>query len=224
MRENSLKIVVTLLIATLISIVILIAGNQSLLSLLSVYIAMILVSIFAYTTKDSLKSYLFGLPQKNLAKSILWGVGVGGLFYLVAKITGLSIGLPNLPQSIGDTVRNVIILGFAPIIESVFFQSVVYAFIYSRTKSEKTALFGQAGLFSVAHVSAYISGFYNYPSFTEGLSAFYMNIGAFVSAFLFAIIAMYILNKPKIRNLAFPIVFHFIMNLVLAFLLSVILI
>ena len=209
---KTLKVIEYFCYAVLIFLALLVTNNNTLLTNLAIYMALLLVSISAYRNSD-FQPYLFGLGGKNFVKSITYALGIGLSFFFILKLLPFgSIGLPRLPQTIGENIRYIVILGIAPIVETIFFQSVVYAFLRKTTGSSKIAFFGQAVIFSVAHVSAYISGFYNYPSFTEGLSAIQANIGAFSSAFLFAIVAMYFQIQPKIKNLAFTMVFHGILN------------
>jgi len=147
---------------------------------------------------------------------------VGGAFFLVTRLVpGFSIGTIRLPQTIGDTIQTIVVVGFAPIVETIFFQSVVFAFLLNIT-SKRGAFFGQALIFSLAHVAAYVSGFYNFPAFTQGLSAFAANAGSFLAAFLFALIVMFFMLKKNIRNLWFGIIFHAILNLVILTSLAVI--
>lgn len=221
--ENKLKLVTSLLVGILILMAILISGNQSLATLLAVYIAMILISLFIYSSKNlGFKQYLFGIRKENLTKSILWGIGLTVVFYVVAKATGLTIGLPNLPNAIGDSVRKIIVLVFAPVIETIFFQSIVFAYAYSLNRNKLVAIILTSILFAVAHVSAYVTGFYSYPTLPEGLQALGQNIGAFVSAFIFSSVALFFQLKKGINNLAFTIIFHAGLNTVITLLLSVV--
>ncbi|MEM3075083.1 MAG: CPBP family glutamic-type intramembrane protease [Candidatus Pacearchaeota archaeon] len=214
-NKQDIKSTILLLITTSVLLGILIAGNNSLLSLLSVYIAFIIISIVAYYNNDFKKDLIL-LSKKNLGYSIIFAVVLSGFFYLIVKfIPYFSLGLPIVPNAIADSLKTIIIIIFAPIVESVFFQSVVYVLLLNLFKSKSFAFIGQAFLFALAHVSAYVTGFYNYPEFTQGLTAVYANIGAFLSAFLFAIIGMFFLLRDKINNLAFIITFHALMNLII---------
>jgi len=187
-----------------------------LIQVLAVYIAMVGISILAYRTKDpKFSSNLIGLGRKNLGRAVFLAVVVGGVFFLVTKLVpGFSIGTIRLPQSIGDTIRNIVVLYFAPVVESIFFQGFIFAFLRN-FMSVRFALISQAIIFSVAHVAAYVQGFYNYPAFTQGLTAFQANAGSFIAAFLFAYITMFILIKKNVRNMWFAIIFHFLLNLII---------
>jgi len=212
-NKKALNAVVILMSITAVILVILIAGNNSLLSLLSVYIGMLVISITIYNQKQ-FQPHLIGLGRKNLGRSLFFAFLLAGIFFLITRlIPGFSIGLPRVPQTIAQDLRNFIVLYFAPVIESVF-QVVMYAVLRTIT-SVRNAILGQGALFSTAHTAAYVTGFYNYPSFTEGLSAVSANLGAFVAAFIFAIVGMFILLKPKIRNSVFLMVFHFLLNLII---------
>ena len=139
------------------------------------------------------------------------------------KATGLSIGLPNLPGSISDSIRKITVLFFAPTIET-FWIVAVYAILVTLIGKTIWAVLAQAGVFSLAHTSSYILGFYSYPSWVTGFSAFQQNLGSFISAFIFAFIGMYILIQKKIQNQIFLITLHFLLNLIITVLLAIIII
>ncbi len=223
---TSLAIIVVLVLLSL-----LIAGNNSLLQTLAVYIVFLLVAVLIYRS-PMLKPYLLTINKDNLGFSVALAVGISGAFYLLTRIIpGFSIGLPNLPQSIGSQVRQVVIFGFAPFIESIFFQSIVFALLlfigleYLNMKKGTAisfALFGQAIIFALSHVAAYISGFYNYPDFVSGVGAFQANIGSFIAAFTFAVIAQSLTLWKKVNNLVFTIIFHALLNIIIFVALSLI--
>ncbi len=207
----------------LILLVVFIAGNPAVAILLSVYISMMTVSVLAYRTPQFRDNLLGIRGGQSLRTSIVLGVAYTAVFFLVIKLIPFaSIGLPMLPQTIGETLRTIIVLVFAPVVETIFFQSVVYAVLLTTFRSKLVAFWGQAGIFSTAHVAAYVTGFYNYPSFAIGVSAVQANIGSFVAAFLFASVAMFFLLRKNINNLAFAIVFHAGLNLVILTSLTVI--
>lgn len=221
--KKIIKSTIALISLVLIFLVMFIAGNQSLLTTLAVYIAMLLVAIFIYNSKQYQKD-LIGISKKNLFRSFLFAFLLAGVFLIVTKFfPGASIGLPLIPQAISDTIRQVIIVGFAPIVESIF-QVVMFAVLLGFGWKITTALFGQALLFSMAHIAAYISGFYSYPTFVQGVDAVTANMGSFIAAFIFAFVGMYVLIKPKIRNITFLIVFHALVNLIILNSLSIVLI
>lgn len=225
--DKKIKGVISLIFITSIILVILIAGNDTLFSLLSVYIAMLSLSYLIYTSKD-FKYDALGLSKTNLTRSFIWALILGAVVYGVASLTGIAIGVPRLPQAISDTVRSIIVLGFAPVVETIFFQGAVFAVLLntfegkSRKNAIMYAIIGQALLFSIAHVSAYVTGFYDYPSVAQGLGALSSNIGAFISAFIFALISMFVVLRSRISNLAFVIFFHFFVNLIVTVALAVI--
>lgn len=221
-KENSLKSVIAVLVAVSIIMVLLISGNNTLLTTLAVYIAMTIICILAYLLKSDIRPTLIGIKKNNLIMTIILGLGMTFLFYIIAQITGLSIGLPRLPGAISDSVRQIVVLGFAPIIESVFFQSIVFSFLLVLTKNKWMSIVGQAVVFAFAHLGAYVSGFYSYPTLPAGLLALGQNLGSFISAFLFAFLCMVILTNKKVDNLAFAMVFHFGLNLVISVFLSVV--
>lgn len=222
-EKKALKITINLLFLSLILLGILIAGNFSLASLLLVYIGMLGISVLAYKSNQYKEKLIYlRLEKLSLTRSILWAGAIAIVFFLATRLVpGFSLGLPLLPQAISDTVRNIIVLGFAPIVESIFFQSVIFAVLFVTFSSKRIAFWGQAVLFSVAHVSAYVTGFYNYPSFAQGLSSITANLGAFISAFVFAVIVMAVTLRKRVNNLAFTIFFHAFINLIIQLTLTI---
>ena len=221
--KKSISRVITLLFFVAVVMTLLIAENNKLVTMLAVYISMTVISILAYRTRNNkFRNELFGIRTDNLLKSVIWAIAFVVLFYGVAKATGLTIGLPSVPASIGSTITTIIVLGFAPILESIFFSSVLYALLVSNGISRTLSLFLHSIIFAGAHVAAYITNFYEYPSFVLGLSAIQQNIGSFFAAFLFATIGLYIMRLKTINNLAFLIIFHLGLNFVITILLSVI--
>ena len=107
----------------------------------------------------------------------------------------------------------------APIVETIFFQGALYAYVsnFDRTKNKSKkwrAIIIQAFGFSLFHLGAYVSGFYTYPGFTEGMTAITANISAFIVAFLFALLAGWFMTRDGVRNLVFVGVFHLGLNLI----------
>lgn len=220
--KKAIKGVIYLIFVVFGLLVLLIAGNPSIQSLLLVYIGMLIFSIFVYYNKDFSKNAI-GIKKENIFKSILLAGAISVAFYIIAKATGLAVGLPSLPASISDSIRKITVLFFAPTIES-FWIVAVYAILITLTGRVLLSVFAQAGIFSLAHTSSYILGIYDYPGFTEGFSAFQQNLGSFVAAFIFAFIGMYVLIQPKIKNQIFLITLHFLLNLIITVLLSIIII
>jgi len=213
MVDKKIKGVLSLIGIVASILVILITGNATLLPILGSYVGMLMVSFVIYSSRVY-QPDLVGLSKSNLFKSIVWAMILGGVFFITTKIAPqLSIGLPRISLSIGDTLYMVVVLFFAPVVESIF-QASTYGII-SSFSSKNSALIGQALIFSVAHVAAYITGFYNYPSLVQGMTAINANLASFIAVFIFAYIGMMFTLKFKINNLAFLIVFHFLVNLVI---------
>ena len=221
--KKAIKGVIYLIAVTSILLTILIAGNNTLLPLLAVYIGMLIVSAFIINSKD-FKGNVIGLRRDNLGKSIAYAFGVAIVFYIIAKATGLSISLPFLPNSIGTQTRFFTILILAPIIETIFFQISVFAVLLTMTSRRLLSIILTSIIFSFSHLAAYISGLYDYPSVVTNLQAISSNAGSFLAAFLFSFVAMIILVQKKITNNWFTITLHFLLNLIVAVILSIIII
>lgn len=213
MDKKALKVVIGLLFFVAI-LLLFFMTDQNLVKLLAIYVGMVVLSIIAFWYKD-LKEELIGIGiNKSLYYSIGYGLIFGGLFYLATRvIPGFSIGIPFLPQSISDQARKFIVLFFAPVVETIFFQGAVFGILYNYV-NKTVAFLGQAVLFASFHIGAYVTGIYQYPNLGEGLLALGQNLGAFISAFIFALVCMFLIMRKRINNLTAGIVFHFIVNLI----------
>lgn len=158
--------------------------------------------------------------RDNSLEAAGWGILATLAFFVITLVVpGMSIGFPSLPASISDQLKFFLVVIVAPIVETIFFQGALLAYVsnFDQTINKKKiwrAVVAQALLFSIFHVGAYVSGFYQYPGFTEGFTAIAANISAFIVAFLFALIAGWIVTRDGIRNLVFVVVFHLGLNLV----------
>jgi len=163
---------------------------------------------------------LVGILKENALPSIGYGIVFTFFFFLITLVVpGMSIGLPSLPASISDQLKFFLVVIVAPIVETIFFQGALYAYVsnfdISKNKKKKwIAIIVQALGFSAFHLGAYVSGFYMYPSFTEGMTAVSANISGFIVAFLFALIAGWFMTRDGIKNLIFVAVFHLGLNAV----------
>lgn len=163
---------------------------------------------------------LIGVSRSNALASVGYGVIFTFCFFLVTLVVpGMSIGFPSLPASISDQLKFFLVVFVAPIVETIFFQGSLYAYISnfdsSKNKAKKwRAIIIQALGFSIFHLGAYVSGFYMYPGFTEGMTAISANISGFIVAFLFALLAGWFMTRDGIKNLIFVAVFHLGLNLI----------
>jgi len=177
------------------------------------------VSFLVYRAREY-QDDLIGIETSNILPSVGYGILFTFFFFLVTLVVpGMSIGVPSLPASISDSLKFFLVVMVAPIAETIFFQGALYAYISNfdgtMTKSKKwRAIIIQALGFSIFHVGAYVSGFYMYPGFTEGMSAISANISGFIVAFLFALIAGWFMTTDGVKNLVFVGVFHLGLNLV----------
>lgn len=175
------------------------------------------ISFLVYRAKEY-QDDLIGINKENILPSIGYGIVFTFFFFLITLVVpGMSIGFPSLPASISDQLKFFLVVVVAPITETIFFQGALYAYIsnfdVSKNKAKKwRAIIIQALGFSAFHISAYVSGFYMYPGFTEGMTALSANISGFIVAFLFALIAGWFVTRDGIKNLVFVGVFHLGLN------------
>lgn len=185
---------------------------------LSIYLFFLVVSYLVYSS-SVYQDVLIGISSRNIGKSLLWAGIFGGGFYIITKyFPGFSLGLPILPNAISDQLRFFITCFVAPVVETIMFQGALLGYVREFNPSRRNviiAIFIQAAVFAIFHIGAYVTGFYTYPTFTEGLSAVWMNISAFIAAFAFAFLAGLFVVRDGIKNLAFVAIFHFILNFVI---------
>lgn len=191
--------------------------NPSTRTAVSINLVFLLISLFVFSSKIYQNSVI-GIKTSNFFSSLIFGALVGGGFYILTRfLPALSLGLPLLPNTISDQVKFIIVVIIAPFFEEVFFRGALMGFIKEFNPSKKSIAIAnvvQALAFSLFHVGAYITGFYNLPNFTAGLSSIQANISTFTSAFSFGILAGYIVTRPKIKNLVATIALHLILNLI----------
>jgi membrane protease YdiL (CAAX protease family) len=220
-QENKAVRVIIIAMAFLLSFLFVV--NPLSQSIISVYIIFLIIAFWIYSMKEY-QLELIGISTKTLGRSLIWGLSIGGLFYLATKLVqGLSFGLPLLPNAISDQLKLFIIVLVAPIVEEIFFRGSLLAYLRDTLPTKKNiwmAIIVQAVIFSIFHLGAYITGFYSLPSINVGLMAINSNISAFISAGLFGMIAGIIAVKTK--NLLSTIILHSLINLIIYTTLSVI--
>jgi len=213
-KENKTVISAIIGIAILLFLIFIIVPPSR--NALGVYLFGLVIAFLVYSTKTSQK-YLIGLSLTGIkaGRSLLFGIIFGAGFLLAtALIPGLSLGYPILPNAISDQVRFFIVTIVAPIAETIIIQGAIFGFLKGLV-STRTAIILQALIFAIAHIAAYVTGFYSYPDFATGFGAVFANISAFFAAFLFALLAGWFVSKDGIKNLLFVIIFHAILNIVI---------
>jgi len=188
-------------------------------SAVGINLVFLVIAFLVYRGKEY-QDDLIGVGKGNILASVGYGVLFTFLFFLITLVVpGMSIGVPSLPASISDSLKFFLVVIVAPIVETVFFQGALYAWVSnfdnSKNKSRKwIAIIVQAFGFSLFHLGAYVSGFYMYPGFTEGMTAVMANMSGFFVAFLFALLAGWFMTRDGVKNLVFVGVFHLGLNLV----------
>lgn len=182
--------------------------------------AVFLVASFVVYNSRIYQRFLIGLGTKKLLTSIIVGSSVAGGFYLLTRfLPGFSLGLPLLPNSISDQLKLIIVVFVAPPAEEIFFRGALLAYLREFNPSEsriQIAIIIQAILFAFAHLGAYVLGFYNYQTLTQGLGAIGANTSVFLTAFVFAYLAGFLVTRKKIGgNLWLTIILHMLLNLII---------
>lgn len=182
-----------------------------------IYLFIGIISLIVYSRAEA-QGELIGISYRGFWRSTVWAVLLAGVFYFGIKITPFSFGIPILPNTIADQLRFFVVVVVAPAIESLFVQGALFGYVRTVIPGKKdlwTAIIIQAVFFAILHTSAYVIGFYNYPDLLSGFSAVSKNIGAFLSAFLFALLSGWFVTLNGIRNLWFVIIFHSLLNLII---------
>jgi len=198
-------------------LVILAVTNPPLRNNLITYILLLGVTYFGFLF-SSFKDQMIGIEFKGerFTRALIWGVSIGALFvFLTSRVPGFSLGLPVLPSAISNTITIFIIVIVAPIAEELFFRGYLIGLLRSTKIGKRNVLFViivQAVIFAAAHVGAYIFMIYAYPSFVAGLSAIQANIGSFIAAGTFGLVAGAFVVRKRIQNLVFSIILHMIIN------------
>lgn len=225
MANSSVKTTLRFIYGFIIGLAILFGTNPPARNNVLIYLIFLIVSLLIYRT-TTFQRVIIGIDGKNAFLTILFGLGAGlAYFFLTKFLPGLSLGVPLLPNAIGDSLKLIIVVIIAPFVEEIFFRGSLLAYLRDFNPSEKKlwrAILIQAVLFALAHLGAYISNFYDYSSIGTGFGALGANISVFIAAFLFAVIAGYIDTRRKVRNLWFSITFHLIINALVFTSLSVI--
>ena len=187
-------------------------------------IALVLVgfSYLVYAT-PRFQNHLIGIPD-NIFKGIGWGLGLFAFFFAMMKlIPALSIGIPSLPQSIGDltigtfavgSAISVFVIGFLyPISETTFKASSVTILMQTYGLTPFPAASIVAFIFGILHAAAYGINVAVAKSF--GILAQEINLigGLIFTAILFGFLATFLILKTK--NLIWVAVAHILINLII---------
>lgn len=171
------------------------------------------LTFFVYNSKDYSK-HLIGFQGKTLINSILYGgITIGAFWFATSFIPGMSLVYPLLPQAISETMKFLTIVLIIPPIEEIVFRGALLGFLRSFIKkSEWIPIIISSVIFSLFHLTAYISGWYQLPDIAAGIGAIGANLSVFITAFVFGVIASYFVSRKGINNLAYSTVFHMGMN------------
>ena len=177
---------------------------------LGVQYGFIVVSILVYST-TILVGHLLGFGENKIFH-IFSGLIIGVLYIFVASLVpGFSIAVPQLPAQIGATLQKFIVIGVAPIVETVFFLGVLLAFLLHFGMNKHLAIWLQAIIFSAFHLGSYIVGLYDYTA-SQGFLGFTMNISVFLSAMIFGVLSGYIVLNYRWKGLLVAMVIHAVIN------------
>src|SRR3990167_1584527 len=158
------------------------------------------------------------LDRKSIFVSTGWALLFSGGFWPITKLVpGASIGLPLIPQAVGNTLRPFIIIIVAPFFEEILFRSVIIGYLRNLKifkNKLQLVLIIQAFLFALAHLTAYVTGFYQAP-FEEAILGINAVFASFMAAGIFGYLVGFFVTRDGIRNLLFSILSHGIVNFII---------
>lgn len=179
-------------------------------------LGMTTIALIVYSIKGFEKE-LVGIKSTGNLKMILFGVGIGGLFYVIQSvIPAFAIAFPNLNLSLSEDLRAFLVTILFPIVETVFFQGVLLAvFIKSanlKKDKEWVAITIVALIAAATHLLAYGVVLQELPSFLSAVNEIVAQSGLFLSAFLIFWVWGYIVRMDGFKNLVIVAVSHVVIN------------
>lgn len=174
------------------------------------------VSYAIYSTKEYQDDLIGFNPRTALPNFAYALVFIAGFYIITSFVPFFSLAYPRFPGAIGQGLRWFLICFVTPIVETLFFQSVIFAFFSNFSKNHKYIFIIVASFcFSIFHLASYILGFYQLD-IVQGWTAFTSNISAFITAFLFSLTAMIFALRKGVEkaNVTFIIVFHAGLNII----------
>lgn len=151
--------------------------------------------------------------KKNRLPIILGVIFAVGFYILNSLLPSFAIGFPTLSLSINSNIRWFFIVILFPILESIFFLSVLIALMKRHWKvSENKAIIIQMFFFMAFHLLAYGVIFGAFETWTELFGTLTGTIGLFVSAGIMGFLWARVSRDKKIKNILFAIVSHMIIN------------
>lgn len=179
-----------------------------------VEIILLVISAIVISAKQYRDDF-YGIPKKTIALSFIVGLAIGFAYvFLTSLIPGLALAVPLVPNSIGSTSAWFLVNILAPIAETIFFLGALLAYLQQFQPTRKhliLALVIDSVLFALFHLGAYITGFYDYSAL-QGFSAFSSNVSLFISAFIFNMVAGFLVISKRFRNLLVAMVMHAVIN------------
>jgi hypothetical protein len=181
---------------------------------LGVQIVLLIICFIAYAFK-SYSNSLEGIEPKTFWSCTGFGLLIGiGYIFVVSLIPAFSIGFPLVSNSIGSNLKAFIVLGVAPLGESIFFLGTLLGFLRRNKKVNKHLAIAITSIaFSFFHLGAWITGLYELPGFSSGFLGFTENITLFISAFIFNELVSYLVVSKKFSSIWIGVVIHFTINL-----------
>lgn len=185
-----------------------------------IYLILSVFSILIYLTPE-FKKNVIGI-DKRVTKGIFWGVGIAFGFIFLSKISpNFSLLTPQLPFSLVEGVKAIILIGFAPILESGLFRSaLLHLFQETYGMSFTQANLLQGGiLFPSYHALAYGILLSSYSNLIELFGATQAILGSLIVAGIFGVMIGYLVKR--FGTLLVEIIPHAIINGFIFFTLSV---
>lgn len=165
-----------------------------------------------------LQDTLIGIPKYNAWKSIFVAIAVGTGFFMINQVIPyFSIGIPLL-LTVTENIRTFIIVGLAPLGETIFYEGLVFAIFRDKDLgglSDLKANLLKSGFFAISHSLSYGIFFGNILRWIDVFNSYYAIIGLFISAFVVSFVFGYIITRKGLNSLLIPWIAHGIINAII---------
>jgi len=164
---------------------------------LLISLVFIVGSLIVYSIREY-QDDLSGIKLKKIPIWLFLGVIFAVVFHIITRyVPFLTLAYPVYPASIGGNLEWALINVVSPVTESLFFCGAIFAFFRNFTSKrgkisplvKYTLILVVSVLFSGWHGSAYIFGIFAL-SLPQATSAFFANLSAFASAFVFMFLSL----------------------------------
>lgn len=179
-----------------------------------IYLILSIFTIMVYLTPQ-FRNAVTGI-NKKITKGVFWGVGIAFGFLIINKVLpGFSLLTPEIPFSIIQGVRFIIVVGIAPILEESLFRGFLLNSLQTTYHLSFTSsnLIQGGVLFPSYHFLAYQIFLTTLENIKQLIGATQAVLGALITAAVFGIISGYLVRRFKTMTVS--ITTHLFINLII---------